>query len=137
MALESFSTDLHAVNINGRLINDWGDSDPPYTESPIDQKTTLKRGFGGRAVRFDRINPGQEVVLNLMPGSPDSAFMQALMNSNADISLGRYQVGTLESAVGAEGAIINRGQKGRGGASLSDDQYIIQFNVWTETAGGE
>lgn len=137
MALNNFSTEKHAVNINGRTIEDWGQSDPPYTDDPIDQPSQLIRGQGGGAVRFDRLNPGRRVTLNLMPGSPDSAYLSGLYNSKANITLGRVQIGTLEAATGTEGVIVNKNQTGRGGASLSDDQYVVEFNGWTETSGGE
>lgn len=137
MALRNFSTDLFTISINGRIITDFGESDPPYTDDPIDQKSTLRRGQGGKAVRLDRINPGRTVTINLNPGSPDSAYMQSLMNSNATIVLSKTQIGTLETAIGTEGVIINDGQVGRGGSTITDDQYIIEFNQWAQSKGGE
>ena len=136
MAVNRMSTDLLALTINGRLITDWGNTDPAYTEAPIDPKSTLRRGQGGNAVRLDRINPGRTVTLNLNPGGPDSAFIQSLINSRTSITLGKTQIGTLETAIGTDGVIVNDGTTGRAGQNISDDQYIIEFNGWNEAKGG-
>lgn len=135
MALQNFSTDLAVVTVNGRQITDWGDTATPYTDDPIDAKSQLRRGQGGSAVRLDRINPGRSVNLFLNPGSPDAAFMQGLFSSNANISLSFTQIGTLETAIGTEGVIVNDGQRGRAGSTITDDQFTIEFNVWTATRG--
>lgn len=137
MALNDFSTDLWVVTINGRQITDWGETDPPYTDEEIDPQGVLRRGLGGNGVRLDRINPGRRVTLNLNPGSPDSAFINGLRISKAAISLGATQIGTLETAVASEGVIVSKGPRGRGGATVTDDQYVIEFNLWEETAGGD
>lgn len=136
MSNANFSTDLFSVVVNGRIMTAWGESDPPYKDSPIDQKSTLRRGIGGTACRLDRINPGRSVELNLNPGSADSAFMQALMSSNSTIVLAKTQIGTLEASVGTGGVIINDGEVGRGG-TITDDQYLLEFNGWKQTKGGE
>ncbi len=137
MALQNFSTDGFILTINTRPITDWGETATPYTDAPIDAKTQLRRGQGGRAIRLDRINPGREVNIYLNPGSPDEAFMQGLLNSNANITASYVQVGTLETAIGAEGVITNDATNGRGGSTISDGQFIMQFNRWTQTKGGE
>jgi hypothetical protein len=137
MAVNNLSTDLFVVTVNGRIINDWGETDPPYTDDPIDQKATLRRGQGGNAVRLNRINAGRSVTLNINPASPDSAFLQGLFNSYADITFSYQVIGTLEGAVGTGGVMINDGQVGRGGQTITDDQYIIEFNTWTALKGGE
>ena len=62
--------------------------------------------------------------------------MQGLFNSNANITISKTQVGTLEAAVGSEGVIVNDAESGRGGSTITDDQYIVEFNIWTETKGG-
>lgn len=135
MAIQNFSTELAVVTISGRIIQDWGDTATPYTDDPIDPKSQLRRGQGGSAIRLDRINPGRRVTINLNPGSPDSAFMQGLFNSNANITLSYTQIGTLETAVGTEGVIVNDGQRGRAGSTITDDQFIIEFNVWEAQRG--
>ncbi|ACG60369.1 hypothetical protein phiPLPE_47 [Iodobacter phage PhiPLPE] len=135
MALNNFSTDLFVVVVNGRTISDWGDTATPFTDDPIDPKVTLRRGQGGNAVRLNRINPGRNVKLYLNPGSPDSAYMQGLFNSNANITLSKTQIGTLETAIGTEGVIVNDASNGRGGSTITDDQYILEFNGWTAMKG--
>jgi hypothetical protein len=131
MALNNFSTESSVVVINGRQITDWGDTDPPFSDEPIDPKSLLRRGLGGNAVRLDRINPGRRFTLNLNPGSPDSSYMQGLFNSNANITMSYTQIGTLEVGVGDEGVIVNDGTRGRGGQTITDNQFIIEFNSWT------
>jgi hypothetical protein len=135
MSLSNFSTDLFVVTVNGRQIQDWGETATPYTDAPIDARSQLRRGQGGNAVRLDRINPGREVNIYLNPGSPDSAFMQGLFNSNANVTVALTQIGTLETALGSEGVIVNDGQRGRGGSSITDDQFTMQFNIWEATRG--
>lgn len=135
MALNNFSTANSVVTVNGREITDWGENATPYTDEPIDARSALRRGQGGNAVRLDRINPGRRVTLYLNPGSPDSAYLQGLFNSNANIELTWTQIGTLDAAVGAEGVIVNDGARGRAGMTISDDQFIIEFNSWTGQRG--
>lgn len=135
MSLSNFSNDLTVVTINGRQIQDWGDTATPYTDAPIDPRSQLRRGQGRNAVRLDRQNPGREVNVYLNPGSSDSAYVQGLLNSNANITLTFTQIGTLETALGSEGVIVNDGQRGRAGSTITDDQFTIQFNIWEATRG--
>ena len=137
MAVNNFSIDLFTVSVNGRDITDWGETATPFTDEPINPKRVLRQGQGGNACRIDRINPGRRCTFNLNPGSPDSAYMQALFNSGATITLGKTQIGTLETAVGTEGVMVNDGTVGRGGSTISDDVYIVEFNTWTALKGGE
>ena len=135
MSLANFSTDLTVVTLNGRQLTDWGENATPYTDEPIDPASALRRGQGGNAVRLDRKNPGRRVNLYLNPGSPDSAYVQGLFNSNANCTLSFTQIGTLENAIGTEGVIVNDAARGRGGMTISDDQFIIEFNGWTGLRG--
>lgn len=135
MALYDFSNVNSVVTVNGRALTDWGETATPYTDEPIDQASALRRGQGKNAVRLDRQNPGRRVTLNLNPGSSDSAYMQGLMNSRANIELTFTQIGSLDAAVGAEGVIVNDGPRGRAGNTITDDQFIIEFNAWTATRG--
>ena len=135
MSLSNFSNDLTVVTINGRQIQDWGETATPYTDAPIDPRSQLRRGQGGNAIRLDRQNPGREVNVYLNPGSSDSAYVQGLLNSNANITLTYTQIGTLETALGSEGVIVNDGQRGRAGSTITDDQFTMQFNIWEATRG--
>lgn len=135
MALSNFSSAHNIVTVNGRQITDWGEGDP-ILEEPIDPKTALRRGHGGNAVRLDRINPGRRVTLNLNPGSPDSAYMQGLLNSRVNITYTRHVTDTMEIVTASEGAIVNDGPQQRGGMTISDDQYVMEFNVWEASKGG-
>ena len=137
MSLNNFSNDNCVVTINGRQLTDWGMAEQPYTDEPIDPSSTLLRAQGGNAVRLDRANPGRRVNIYLNPGSPDSTYMQGLFNSRANITLSFQQIGTLETALGAEGVVVNDGTRGRAGTtSITDDQFIMEFNSWTASRGG-
>lgn len=136
MSLNNFSNDNTVVTVNGRQLTDWGMAEQPYTDEPIDPSSTLLRAQGGNAVRLDRANPGRRVTVYLNPGSADSAYMQGLFNSRANIELSFQQIGTLETALGAEGVIVNDGSRGRAGTtSITDDQFIMEFNSWTASRG--
>lgn len=140
MALENFSPSGNIVIVNGRQIENWGEQSPPYDDSQIDPKNSLKRGVRGRAIKSTRINNGRTVNLYLMPGSPESAFLQGLYESGATITMSRVQIGTLEKSIGTEGVIVSDGTTGRGGSdasSNSDDQFTIEFNLWNSLKGGE
>lgn len=137
MALNDFANDNTVVTVNGRQLTDWGMAEQPYTDEPIDPSVTLLRAQGGNAVRLNRDNPGRRVNVYLNPGSPDSAYMQGLFNSRANIELSFQQIRTLETAVGAEGVITVDGTRGRAGTtSITDDQFTMEFNSWTAMRGG-
>ena len=131
------AVDLFVCTVNGRQITDWGESATPFTSDPIDPKAVLRRGMGGRAVVLSRSNNGRRVTFNLNPASPDSAFFQGLLESQAIITMSTQQIGTLEAAIATEGIIVNDGSLGRGGMTITDDQYIVEFNTYTATKGGE
>lgn len=136
--MSNYSQALNVVTINGRPIKAFGVSSTPVSDGPIDPKSTILRGNGGKGTRLDRISTGGMCTLALEPGSSDSAYVQGLYNSGATISYTRQQIGTLEVVSGTEGAIISTGKNDRGGAtSISDDIYNLEFNVWTELKGGE
>lgn len=137
MALQNFGPANSVFVLNGKLMTDWGEAASPFSDSPIDAKSQLRRGQGGRAVRLDRKNPGRAVSIYLNPGSPDSAYVQGLFNSQANITASWTQIGTLEAAVGTEGVCVNDAASNRAGSSVSDDQYNFEFNVWTSSKGGE
>jgi hypothetical protein len=137
MSLHNFGPDSSVLTINGRLITDFGETASPFTDSPIDAKTILRRGQGGKAVRLNRINPGRSASVYLNPGSPNSAYLQGLFNSSANITVSWTQIGTLEAAIGTEGVIVNDAAMNRAGSTISDDQFDFEFNVWNASKGGE
>lgn len=137
MALQNYGPDGSVLTINGRLIDDFGETASPFTHAPIDPKTQLRRGQGGRGVRLDRKNPGRSASIFLNPGGAQSAYVQGLFNSGANISISWTQIGTLEAAIGTDGVIVNDAASNRAGSTISDDQFDFQFNVWTESKGGE
>ena len=131
--LNNFNTDSAAVFVNGRQIKDWGETDPPFKHSEIDPKRVLRRGIGGNAIATARKNPGRRVTLSLNPGGDDASFLSGLYNSDATINLEYAQIGTAETAIGAEGLITSDGESGRGGVSITDAVYTIEFNLWSST----
>lgn len=131
MSLNNFSTANNIVTVNGRQIQDWGQADPAITEAQIDDKSALIRGQGGNATRLDRINPGRTVTLALQPGSADATYLQALFESNANITYTRQVVGTLETSFGDQGVCTSDGQSGRAGQTITDNIFTFQFNQWT------
>ena len=136
MALQNYSNSLHVVVINGRTITNWGETATPYNDQQIDPKSQLRRGQGGQGIRLDRKNPGRQQTLTLNPGSPDSLFMQGLFNAATNIVCSVTQIGTLETAAGAEGVITSDGSVGRAGTTITDDVYTIEYNTWTSLKGG-
>lgn len=134
--MENLSTENNVVTVNGRIITDWGESDPSLTIDPIGPKSVLLRGQGGGATRLDRINPGKTVTLNIKPGSADSGFLTGLFNSNANITMSHIVIGTLEGGIYTGGVMVNVGQHGRIGQTITDDQYIVEFNSFNESKGG-
>ena len=137
MPLHNYGAADNVVTVNGREITMWGDTNPPITEEPIDPSNNLRRGLGGRAVSIPRINPGRRVTLHLNPGSPDGAYMQGLFASKATITYSRQQIGTLETSIGTEGIITNDATVGRAGTTISDDTFIMEFNVFSTAKGGD
>ena len=136
MAVYNLSVENLVVTVNGRQLTDWGENATPFTNEPINPKRIMRSGQGGNAVRLDRKNPGRRVTIALNPGSPDSAYMQGLFNSGATITLTYTQIGTLENGAGTFGIFVNDGSVGRGGTTVSDDSYIIEFNNWVGLKGG-
>jgi len=138
MSLPNYTTPNTLVVINGRRITNWGADENPFTSAPIDPKRHLVRGQGGGAVVTGRDNPGREVTLKLLPGSPDSRFMSAMDTAGIINIVLKFDVlGTGESGVGMEGVIVNDGSVNRGGPNPSNDEYILHFNIWEMMKGGK
>ncbi len=133
MAIQNFSTANVLVSVNGQVIDDWGKAEEPYTDEFINPPSALEIGLGGNGVRFDRNSPGRRVTLSLNPGSPQASFLQGLLNSNANITIGKTILGTLEESVGLNGVITTDGPVGRGGMSATDNVFTIEFVGWTQT----
>ncbi len=135
---KAFTIENTVVTVNGRQISDWGQADPAYSEEPIDTKRNLLRGLGGNATVLERKNPGRRVTLNLRPGSDDSAYLQGLFTSGDTITLTRTHITALDAAVGTEGVMTQEQALTRAGhTQISDDVFVIEFNTWTSTRGGE
>jgi hypothetical protein len=133
MPLPNFSTENSILTINGRSIQDWGNTDPPYSHEQIDDKESLRRGMGGAAVRYRRINEGWRQTINLNPGSDDSLYLQGLYNAGAVISASYVTLGTLEGAVFSEGVMVRCKSVSRAGPALGDDTFVIEYNIGAQT----
>lgn len=135
--MENFSPSNTDFRINGRELTEWGATDQPLLIEPIDQSGNLIRGQGGGAIALYRDNPGVRITVNMLPGGPDSAYLSGLKASRANLSFSHTVIGTLEVGVGTEGIFVNRGQIGRAGTtSITDDQFIMEFNADSITTGG-
>lgn len=137
MSTHDYTTNGFVTTVNGRPMTDWGEAAQPFTDEPIDPKRALRRGRGGNALKTGSSNPGRRVTLSFNPGGPDSAFMQGLFETGANVEISRQQIGTLEAAIGIEGVVVNDGPVGRGGTTITDDVFILEFNVWNAGKGGE
>lgn len=135
--LGNYQVDNYVVTVNGRTLKDWGETATPVTDRPIDPKRAIRRGMGGKAVVLGRTNPGREVELNLNPGSEDSHYLQSLLNSGAQIVFGALNIGTLEVVTGTQGVVINDADNGRAGMTITDDKFIMHFNIWVASKGGD
>lgn len=136
MSLNNYGIPGFVLTVNGRQIVEFGESATPVTFSAIDPKAAIRRGQGGDAVALYRKNPGKSVSVALNPGSNDSKYMQDLFNQYAIIELTYGQIGTEENATGSQGMIVNVGETGRAGMTITDDVFIMEFNKWDEKKGG-
>lgn len=137
MAINNFSSNLVYFDVDGRVITDWGQTDPPLVISPNNPAGTLIRGNGANGVILFAINQIYTFTISLNPGSIDSAFMQGKFNAKLPVVMGYSIGGTLEGAIALQGAIVNVGDTGRAGmTSITDDVYIAEMLVLTQTKGG-
>lgn len=137
MGIQNFSANLRVVTVNGRRITNFGQTAQPLTNGPLNPSSELKIGQGGNGLRLDRTAPGRSLNMYLLPGSPDSAYMQGLFNSKATITFTDTQIGTLENNVGTNGMITQDGEQSRAGTDASDDLYTMNFLNWIGGKGGE
>ena len=136
--MKNYSNVTQVVTVNGRRITQWGIAPNPYSAEDIDPRTTMRRGQGSSGIRMDTDDFGQRVTLSLEPGGTDSGYMSGLLKSKANITVTAQQIGTLEIAVGTNGAITAVGSTGRGGKTdVTDDVYIMEFITWNDAKGGE
>lgn len=133
----AFTIENTVVTVNDRPISDWGNSDPAYSEEPIEPKRNFPRGLGGNATVLERTNPGRRVTLNLRPGSDDSAFLHNLYLKGTTITLSRNQISALDGCIGTEGIITQeQGLTRVGFSQISDDTFVFEFNLWASQRGG-
>lgn len=136
--MNNFSPSNTDFRINGRELTNWGTASPPLVIEYIDASGNLIRGEGGGAVALYRDNPGVRITVNLLAGSPDSAYLKGLKTSRANLTASHTVIGTLEAMVASEGIFVNEGQWGRAGTStVSDDVYIMEFNTEDSSKGGD
>lgn len=137
MALvQSLAVSNTVVTVNGRRITNFGQAETPINEEAVNPKRMIMPGQGGGAVLLERVNPGRRVSLSVLPGSADAAFLHGLYTSGAIITYTRTQIGSLETSIGTEGVIITEESEGRGGTSVTDDVFTMQFNIWESMKGG-
>lgn len=126
------------VVVNGRQITDWGVDGSGVTEEAINPKRKMVQGQGGNALILERVAPGRRVTIKVRAGSADSSYLHGLYTSGAIITYARSQVGALETAVGTEGMIMSEEAVSRASTeSVSDDTFVMEFNLWDSVKGGE
>ncbi|CAH9015767.1 virion structural protein [Vibrio phage K367 g1] len=136
--MQNFSPSNTDFRINGGEITDWGQTAQPLLIEPIDAMGTLIRGQSKGSVRLDNDNHGWRVTVNLLPGSPNSAYLNGLRIAKSNLTFSHTVISTLEAAAGSEGMIVNMGQIGRAGNSaVTDDQFIMEFTVADLSTGGD
>lgn len=120
--------------LNGIETDDWGETDPPLTMEDLADRATLKRGTGARSVRLDSVTRPKRVTLNLLPGGTQARQILALEKTGADFYGKWVQEDTGEIIDLFGGILKTRGQLGRAGrASVTDEQFIFEFNDSEET----
>ena len=136
--MQNFSTSNTDFRINGYELTFWGQAAQPLLIEPIDAMGTLIRGQARGSVRLDNDNHGWRITVNLLPGSPDSGFLNSARISKENLSFSHTVISTLEVAAGSEGMITNIGQIGRAGNSaVTDDQFIMEFTAADVSLGGD
>ncbi|AUS00781.1 hypothetical protein NVP1278O_46 [Vibrio phage 1.278.O._10N.286.54.E8] len=136
--MQNFSPSNTDFRINGYELTFWGQAAQPLLIEPIDAMGTLIRGQARGSVRLDNDNHGWRITVNLLPGSPDSGFLNSARISKENLSFSHTVISTLEVAAGSEGMITNIGQIGRSGNSaVTDDQFIMEFTAADVSLGGD
>lgn len=134
MTMHRYGADGANLVVFGIPINNFGDTDPPITIEDIENRATLKRGIGGRAVRLDNQTRPKRLTINLLPGSDEVRQILAVEKSGVDATFSFSQSGTNERVVGFDGVMTTRGSMGRAGkTTVSDEQFVFEFNDSEET----
>jgi hypothetical protein len=135
---KTFNASGFIYTVNGRRIREWGKTENPVVDTALNPKYTVVRGQGGDAVIGQSAAPGVQHVISVLRGSKDSAFLNALFQSDEPNTLvvTYNQLGTLEGFASQEGIITNRGDFSSGSGSVEDDTYTIEFNRFIQTRGG-
>lgn len=134
MTMHRYGADGANLVVFGIPINNFGDTDPPITIEDIENRATLKRGIGGRAVRLDNQTRPKRLTINLLPGSDEVRQILAVEKSGVDATFSFSQSGTNERVVGFDGVLTTRGNMGRAGkTTVSDEQFVFEFNDSEET----
>lgn len=134
MTMHRYGADGANLVVFGIPINNFGDTDPPITIEDIENRATLKRGIGGRAVRLDNQTRPKRLTINLLPGSDEVRQILAVEKSGVDATFSFSQSGTNERVVGFDGVLTTRGSMGRAGkTTASDEQFVFEFNDSEET----
>ncbi|MCR9028329.1 hypothetical protein NXA99_07250 [Citrobacter amalonaticus] len=134
MTMHRYGADGANLVVFGIPINNFGDTDPPITIEDIENRATLKRGIGGRAVRLDNQTRPKRLTINLLPGSDEVRQILAVEKSGVDATFSFSQSGTNERVVGFDGVLTTRGSMGRAGkTTVSDEQFVFEFNDSEET----
>ncbi|TDV61243.1 hypothetical protein [Pseudomonas sp. LP_7_YM] len=129
MAMFNYGPAGSNLSLNGITISSFGDTDPPIVIEDIEPRAALKRGTSGGSIRLDNVTRAKQLTVNLLPGSDEARQIIALDKARVDFYGAFNQSGSGESLVFYGGILTKRGPIGRGGkTSVSDDQFIFEFN---------
>lgn len=129
-----YGTNNSYLTINGIVIENWGNTDPPYAISDLEDRAVVQGGVGQTGVRLDNARRPKQLVVNLMPGSDEVRQLLALEKSEVDLQATHRVGGTGERVEMFSGVIQRRGDMGRAGkSSVSDEQFTIVFLNSEET----
>ena len=134
MAMALYGSENTYLTINGITIENYGDTDPPYVISDLEDRAVIKGGIGQTGLRLDNARRPRQLVVNLMPGSDEVRQLVALDKARAPITATHRVGGTDEAVVMTDGVIQRRGDMGRAGkANVSDDTWTFVFLTSDET----
>lgn len=129
-----YGTNNSYLTINGIVIENFGNTDPPYTISDLEDRAVIQGGVGQTGVRLDNARRPKQLVVNLMPGSDEARQLLALEKTGADLNATHRVGGAGERVEMFEGVIQRRGDMGRAGkSSVTDEQFTIVFLNSEET----
>lgn len=121
------------LTINGRVISDWGDTDPPVEISEA-ALANIKRGQGGRSVGATIKNQERTLTIHLLLGGEDVAFIEGLILSGSLVCEISYDNLPFNIAGAGQGLLTTTGAiSGGGDTPTTDKSYTFALSNWVGT----